>query len=71
MVVEESEEAIESHIDGRRLEHRRIVRGEPDAAGGEFERDVAIGEEHQAILGRGATPVRGGGAGLATISGCA
>jgi NAD+ synthase len=46
VVVEESEKAVEPHVDARRLDHRRIVGLEPDASGVEFELDIAVREQH-------------------------
>ncbi|GAA4692020.1 hypothetical protein GCM10023198_08700 [Promicromonospora umidemergens] len=52
MVVEEPEVPVETHVDARRLEHRRFVRVEDDAVSLELGTDIAVGEEHpDTVLG--------------------
>ena len=50
VVVEQPEEAVEPHVDRRRLHHRRVVGLETDAIGGEFGLDVTVGEQHVVSL---------------------
>jgi hypothetical protein len=46
MIVEQAEVPVQAHVDARRLDHLRVMRGQPDPAGCEFCLDVAIAEKH-------------------------
>ena len=46
VVVEQPEEAVEPHVDARRLDHLAVERLEADPPGVEFGPDVAVAEEH-------------------------
>ena len=50
MIVEQAEPAVQPHIDGRRLNHLRVVGVQAHATGADLGTDVAVGEEHGLIV---------------------
>ena len=50
MIVEQAEPAVQPHIDGRRLNHLRVVGIQAHTTGADLGTDVAVGEEHGPIV---------------------
>ena len=67
VVVEQPEELVEPHVDGRRLDHAEVIRVEPDALGVDLGLDVAVAEQHGGHAIAQGVPRAGRSAGAAPL----